>query len=386
LLSDEQVRSFEEAGYFVLDSPCEMELVDAVRDAAETMLRDDTHEGPEHRVDGVTFNTHPGGVSAGYHWQRVKNAWKISDPIRGLALAPRVLATVEQLFGRTVAPFQTLNFPVGTQQPAHTDSFAFQSDPEGFMCGVWVALEDMDMDNGTLVYYPGSHKLPMPTWEVIEAELGQSVKAEDFENPREFHDARHALWTRYCRHLVEEHGFEPEYATIRKGQAMIWSANLLHGGSPQRDPNRTRHSQVTHYFFEGCRVFTPLHSEGAHNYWEYPEWIRDPVPEYNGATLANVIREHVDENARTLFFTGAVPFEDEWLASFGAERFGQGLDDAAALEALRAEQSNGARYIVFPKEQLWHLEWTYPQLQDYLELECRPLLRDGIFAAIYALD
>ena len=32
--------------------------------------------------------------------------------------------------------------------------------PEGFMCGVWVALEDMDMDNGPLVYYPGSHQLP----------------------------------------------------------------------------------------------------------------------------------------------------------------------------------------------------------------------------------
>ena len=32
--------------------------------------------------------------------------------------------------------------------------------PEGFMCGVWVALEDMDMENGPLVYYPGSHKLP----------------------------------------------------------------------------------------------------------------------------------------------------------------------------------------------------------------------------------
>ena len=28
------------------------------------------------------------------------------------------------------------------------------------MCGVWIALEDVDEDNGPLEYYPGSHRLP----------------------------------------------------------------------------------------------------------------------------------------------------------------------------------------------------------------------------------
>jgi ectoine hydroxylase-related dioxygenase (phytanoyl-CoA dioxygenase family) len=28
------------------------------------------------------------------------------------------------------------------------------------MCGVWIALEDVDERNGPLVYLPGSHKLP----------------------------------------------------------------------------------------------------------------------------------------------------------------------------------------------------------------------------------
>ena len=386
LLSDEQLQNFDDRGYFVLDNPCEMGLVDSVREAAEELLRDDSQEGPQLEVDGVKYFMHPGGVTAGYHWQRVQNAWLINDPIRELALEPRVLDVVEQLYGRKVAPFQTLNFPVGTQQPAHTDSFAFQSDPPGFMCGVWVALEDMDMDNGTLIYYPGSHKLPMPTWDVIQDELGDSVNPDDFESPSDFHKARQGLWTQYCKHLIERHGLEPEYATIKKGQAMLWSSNLLHGGSPQRDPDRTRHSQVTHYFFEGCRVYTPLHSEGGHNYWEYPEWIRDPVPEYNGATLAAAIREHVDEGARVLVFNGAMQFDDAWLRLFNGERFGEGLDDAGALEALKSEQARGARYIVFPKEQLWHLEWKFPQLQDYLELENRALLRDGMFAAIFALD
>jgi len=28
------------------------------------------------------------------------------------------------------------------------------------MCGVWLALEDIDADNGPLIYYPGSHRGP----------------------------------------------------------------------------------------------------------------------------------------------------------------------------------------------------------------------------------
>jgi hypothetical protein len=47
----------------------------------------------------------------------------------------------------------------------------------------------------------------------------------------------------------------------RKGQALIWCANLLHGGSPQTDPTRTRWSQVTHYFFDDCVYYTPAFSD-----------------------------------------------------------------------------------------------------------------------------
>jgi hypothetical protein len=53
----------------------------------------------------------------------------------------------------------------------------------------------------------------------------------------------------------------------------VWSANLLHGGSPQRDKNRTRKSQVTHYFFEGCKYYTPAISEPDNVHWRNPQWI-----------------------------------------------------------------------------------------------------------------
>lgn len=50
------------------------------------------------------------------------------------------------------------------------------------------------------------------------------------------------------------------YLRCKKGQALIWLSNLLHGGAKQNDPNRTRWSQVTHYYFEGCTYWRPYAS------------------------------------------------------------------------------------------------------------------------------
>lgn len=73
--------------------------------------------------------------------------------------------------------------------------------------------------------------------------------------------------------MIESHKLEPRYATIRKGEVLLWSANLLHGGFPHRDKARTRHSQVTHFFFEDCEYYTPLLTDDEHVEWSEPTWI-----------------------------------------------------------------------------------------------------------------
>jgi len=65
------------------------------------------------------------------------------------------------------------------------------------------------------------------------------------------------LWER----LVEQTGIAPARFLPRRGQALIWAANLLHGGDVHRDRKRTRHSQVTHYYFDDCTYYTPMHSD-----------------------------------------------------------------------------------------------------------------------------
>jgi Phytanoyl-CoA dioxygenase (PhyH) len=194
-----------------------------------------------------------------HHGSRVFNGWKLSQAVRQIALAPRVLRALRQLYGRAPKPFQTLNFPIGTEQKVHSDVIHFASDPPTYMCGVWLALEDIDMNNGALIYYPGSHRLPVVTMEDVAPAPG----------PEFYH-----LYEEYVAKLVKEKNLKPSYAVLKKGQALIWASNLLHGGSAHHDKSRTRHSQVTHYFFEGCQYYHPLNSYGGYRQLIINEWVR----------------------------------------------------------------------------------------------------------------
>ena len=242
-LEPAQVERFEREGLLLLDS---VDVEDSVLEAIVAELAE--HYGAPMRNEGGVI----------YYRNRIMDAWRINENVKRLALAPGVLAMLEQLYGRRPLPFQTLNFRTGTQQATHSDAMHFNSEPPGFMCGVWVALEDIDMENGPLVYYPGSHRLP----EVTMQELGLRSDKEDYPE-----------YERHVAEVIEREGLEPRYGVMKKGQAIVWASNLLHGGASQADRSRSRHSQVTHVFFEGCRYYTPMRSDSERVHWRDPTWI-----------------------------------------------------------------------------------------------------------------
>ncbi len=180
---------------------------------------------------------------------RLQDAWQTVPEVKQIACNPTILRLLSDLYGKRAFPFQTLNFPVGTQQHFHTDCVHFSSCPERFMAGVWVALEDIDSDNGPLVYYPGSHALPV----FANEHLGRNP---DWGAANPY--AHYAAYEKAWEAIVDSLELKPLQFHAKKGQALIWAANLLHGGSAQNDLNRTRYSQVTHYYFEGCSYFTPI--------------------------------------------------------------------------------------------------------------------------------
>jgi hypothetical protein len=198
---------------------------------------------------GISDDRSPDTIKTGGKG-RVQDAWKWNEDVRAIAANAKVIDLLSRLYGRQAFPFQTLNFPVGTQQHPHTDSVHFSSVPERFMCGVWLAMEDIDVGAGPLCYVPGSHKWPIVSNTMI-GRRGWGSHVDSAQTPY------HAAWNA----MVEANGASTAQFMARKGQALIWAANLLHGGSPQTDPTRTRWSQVTHYFFDDCVYYTPAFSD-----------------------------------------------------------------------------------------------------------------------------
>jgi hypothetical protein len=201
-------------------------------------------------VDGVAQEIVGACTRDPEYQQRLLDEWERVPAIRRLAVTPKILSTLRTLYGRDPIPMQTLNFGRGTQQRPHSDSVHFSSVPQGFMCGVWIALEDIDETNGPLEYYPGSHRLPYLDFSNLGI-TGSDQREHEFY-PR---------YERFIQSCIRELSLERRTLSIPKGQAIIWAANLLHGGSAVTDPTRTRHSQVTHYYFADCLYYHPYRSD-----------------------------------------------------------------------------------------------------------------------------
>lgn len=221
-----KARSFARDGYLILDLPLqEMNaLVETIKQTLDVQLQ---------------------------QTRRIQDAWKTIPAVRELASAPSILSLLRTLYEREPIPFQTLNFRIGTEQPTHSDALHFHTFPQRFMCGAWVALEDVDENNGPLSVYPGSHRFPV--WELHDFGL-ENLKAEE----------AHHLYEDAIAKMVEGLGLQKKTLPLKKGQVILWAANLLHRGEPIRDPSRTRWTQVTHITFDGCALYTPHRSDLLH--------------------------------------------------------------------------------------------------------------------------
>ena len=254
---------FREDGYLILRSAVPDELVDRIRyEIEETFLSVD--ESAQPIMSGIQPEI-----------GRFQDAWRKCASVGELAGLPSILHSLKELYGRDPHPFQTLVFSTPTQQPAHSDHIHFSSIPNGFMCGVWVALEDVTSTNGPLFYFPGSHNLAYMNYQDFHIQKNQhSVETAYQEYESRFEP------------LIFDLGYTKEVFYAQKGDVFIWSANLAHGGSLALDAQSSRWSQVTHYFFDNCVHFTPRLSDELTG----ELCLREPIDILSGEPIISLAR------------------------------------------------------------------------------------------------
>ncbi len=193
---------------------------------------------------------------AGYNYtgRKIFNLWETSRLADEQFFRNRELTRLLSfLLGKKVIPFQSMNFTVGSEQRAHSDSIHMTTEPQGYLIATWIALEDCTEGNGPLYYYPGSHRLPYVMTDDYDS--GNTALTIGEHSNRRYEDKIEAI--------IQEKGLKKQFFLARRGDVLIWHANLLHGGSPITTPGATRRSMVCHYFAEGVICYHEMSQRPA---------------------------------------------------------------------------------------------------------------------------
>jgi ectoine hydroxylase-related dioxygenase (phytanoyl-CoA dioxygenase family) len=239
---EEHLRHFVREGYIVIDQMIARERCEQINQDLDAMI-----------ASGV--------FQYNFKGERVEKLFEHSKSTRDLWADPQILRILSAIFDDVALPCQTLNFIHGSQQDIHQDLIHLTPFPTGFMCGVWVALEDIHPDSGPLVVYPGSHRLRR----LYTRDAGvDKVRGGNWGSFGQ-------VYTPQLKKMIDNSGLKPHYYTPKAGSVLIWHENLAHGGSPRNKDGLTRKSIVSHYFARGGLAF--YDSQGT------PAWTTEPSPD-----------------------------------------------------------------------------------------------------------
>ena len=248
---EELIKKFNDDGYVIFDIGRDDNFYDQI---TSDMNEINSSSHGKYNPKYYHYNDYP----------RLVEGWRRSESIKQLALDEKILSILKQLYKEDPLPFSTINFTKGTEQPLHSDYFHFGSYPELMLAGVWVALEDISPDSGPLSIVPGSHKLPI----LYPEDLGLSIPS----NSKKIKE-NYTVYENHISKLIDEKNLTISTPSLKKGEALIWAANMLHGAFSITDHKITRYSQVTHYHFTGCDFYynPTFSSRDKYNYRDIQE-------------------------------------------------------------------------------------------------------------------
>lgn len=281
----ERLRFWRTHGYVILEGAIARELIDGARQALE-----DAYSG---RLPHQLFEC--GTITGNFDpapWQSEFN----NVPAKALDIHFQSRAIRDAIFSAPIADFlrlifqsralasQTLGFWRGSSQAGHQDTaYVAYSLPRNFAAS-WIALEDVTIGAGELFYHEGSHMLP-------DYMFGGAYKnGYDYHRMTNhaFSPEEVAAFEDSLRVRVKEQNFKISPFAAKKGDVLIWHADLVHGGSPISRA-LTRKSIVTHY----CpHRSVPLYCEErpvsfyrheAHRFTSGVYWNQEPAGLEDGA-------------------------------------------------------------------------------------------------------
>lgn len=146
---------------------------------------------------------------------------------------PKVIAIMEKLVGGKVSGIQTQFFfgkPGTMGFSIHQDNFFVEAKPADAFVSTWLALTDVDKENGTIFVYPGAHKeglLPVRKLSGIPG-IGQEYNATNEET-------------------VVPSNYLPVIVEVPKGTLIFLHSFAPHGSFDNKTSDRWRQVMLNNY-------------------------------------------------------------------------------------------------------------------------------------------
>lgn len=230
------ITHFAEKGYVILPQACHHDAIDVFQRRVASAFR---HGNPD-----VLYQDHFSNETRRLTGPVDRLGTRIVDVYVSLPEAfelftsPALMRFLKLIFDRDPLLFQSLSFDQGSQQGLHQDTAYVVVDRPLELAACWIALEDVAEGSGELMYAPGSHRHPDlpffgPDRKHWQAELDGQKTLDEWHN-----------------FLVASAKAKPnglKTFLAKKGDILVWHADLAHGGSPVTRPDLTRQSLVGHF-------------------------------------------------------------------------------------------------------------------------------------------
>ena len=234
---------WRENGFVILKRDVPSESIDLVNEAI--------HKSRQH-LESLGQGEKDGFGNTG----RISNIHSINRLVFKFILNQRVRRFLQFALNGEPVLWGSLTFQVGTEQPAHADAPFFYTEPTGSFAGVWTALEDIHPDSGPVFYYDKSPLNPLKGKDVLDRHpnLNQLVlearKGNSNLRNKFYRDLAAKVSDAYTEELINHwvnSGKEKIPVILEKGDTLIWSQWLVHGGLMRTNLKKTRNSIVCHF-------------------------------------------------------------------------------------------------------------------------------------------
>jgi phytanoyl-CoA hydroxylase len=244
-LDAEQIEHFKEQGYVVVPRVIEPEAIERYKARArEIALGDVPAEAANRLIKDIQYakGQLPMPDDPEHALWKILNPDRFDPVLAECMRLPRVLDAVESLIGEDLLAFLLMFIykPPGLSQsvhPFHQDAVYFPFGPHEQCLGVWIPLDPVSEENGSLSIVPGSHTRPVHKHELLDGINYGALAAAGVEGNEEFHENALTL-------------------EMPPGDCLLFSTRLLHRSGGNRT-DRHRRVVTLHMASARCQATGP---------------------------------------------------------------------------------------------------------------------------------